>query len=98
MATILTWNTANVAWNSNTFTWEEVILVEELAGARAAGEDPMGIFKETPEKKKKFIKILCKVQGTEYKENKEVKDISIRIQDVDLVINKVLGVNLDVEV
>ena len=98
METIFTWDTANFLWNNNPYTWDEVILVQELAKARAAGDDYMGIFRESPEKKKKFVKILCKVQGTNYEENKEVKDISIRIQDVDLVVNEVLGVNLDVEI
>jgi hypothetical protein len=98
METIFTWDTANFLWNNNPYTWDEVILVQELAKARAAGDDYMGIFRESPEKKKKFVKILCKVQGTNYEENKEVKDISICIQDVDLVVNKVLGVNLDVKI
>ena len=95
MSTTLTWDTANVAWDNNSFTWDEVVLVQEL---KAAGDDYMGIFKETPEKKKKFIKILCKVEGIEYKESKEVNDVDIRIQDVELVIDKVLGVNLEVKI
>jgi hypothetical protein len=95
MATILTWDNANFKWDSNPYTWDEVVLVREIAGA---GPDYQKVFDAAPEKKKKFIKIMCKVQGTEYKETKEVKDVSIRIKDVELVVNEVLGVNLDVKV
>lgn len=95
MATVFTWDNANFSWDSNPYTWDEVVLIREIAGA---GADYQKVFETSPEKKKKFIKILCKVQGTEYKESKEIRDVSIRIQDVDLVVNEVLGVNLDVEI
>ena len=98
METIFTWDTANFLWNNNPYTWDEVVLIQELATARAAGDDYMGIINGSPEKKKKFVKILCKVNNTEYKETKEVKEVNIRIQDVDLVINEVLGVNLEVKI
>jgi hypothetical protein len=97
MATKITWDQADFSFSNNPYTWDEVELIKKIA-AGGAIEDPTTYFKENPKDKKKFIKILCKVQGTDYEENKEVKDISIRIQDVDLVVNEVLGVNLDVEI
>ena len=95
MATIFTWDNANFNWDTNRYTWDEVVLIRELA---SAGEDFPSIFRESPEKKKKFIKLKCKVEGVEYKENKEVKDVSIRIQNIKLVADEVLGVNLEVKV
>ena len=51
----------------------------------------------TPDKKQKFIKLLCKVEGKEYKETKEVLNRKIRISDVSLVAKEVLGINIKVE-
>ena len=98
MATKITWDQADFSFDNppSTYTWDDVKFIKKIAGG--AIEDPTTYFKENPKDKKKFIKILCKVHGTDYEENKEVKDISIRIQDVDLVVNEVLGVNLDVEI
>ena len=75
----------------------KVELIKKIA-AGGAIEDPSTYFKENPKDKKKFIKILCKVEGTKFEENKEVKDVNIRIQDVELVVNEVLGVNLEVKI
>ena len=48
------------------------------------------------QKKKRFIKLICQVQGVEYKETKEVKDFKIRIRDVEMVVKEVLGIDLKV--
>lgn len=47
-------------------------------------------------KRKRFIRLLCKVKGEpEYDESKEVKEnIKITIEDVQLVVKKVAGVDL----
>ena len=97
MATKITWDQANFSFNNNPYTWNEVVLIEKIV-AGGALEDPNAYFKENPKDKKKFIKVLCKVKGTEFEEIKEVKDINIRIQDIELVVNEVLGVNLEVKV
>jgi len=97
MATKITWDQANFSFSNNPYTWDEVELIKKIA-AGGAIEDPRSYFKENPKDKKKFIKILCKVEGTKFEESKEIKDINIRIQDVELVVNEVLGVNLEVKI
>ena len=47
---------------------------------------------------KYFIKLLCKVEGVEYKETKEVKKRQIRITDVALVVKEVLDVDIKVNI
>jgi hypothetical protein len=93
-----TWDNANFTFSNNPYTWDDVFFVKQLVDAMGAGEDPRVHLAKDLEKKKKFVKLLCKVEGTEFEESKEIKDINIRIQDVELVINEVLGVNLEVKI
>jgi len=93
-----TWDNANFTFSNNPYTWDDVFFVKQLVDTMGAGEDPRVHLSKDLEKKKKFVKLLCKVEGTEFEESKEIKDINIRIQDVELVINEVLGVNLEVEI
>jgi hypothetical protein len=98
------WGDANFAWNTNPFpnqsknpfTWDDCALITDLLEAMAAGKAPDDYFKDK-EKKKRFIKLLCKVEGKEYKETKEILERKIRISDVSLVAKEVLGVNIKVE-
>tara|TARA_B100000963_G_scaffold242037_1_gene211798 strand:- start:11687 stop:11989 length:303 start_codon:yes stop_codon:yes gene_type:complete len=90
------WENANFTWDQNTFTWDDVFLIQEIADAFAAGEDPTAYINKDEEKKKKFIKILCKVQGTTYEEKKEYKDIKIKAKEIELVIKEVLGINVNI--
>jgi hypothetical protein len=98
------WGNANFAWESNPFsnqsrnpfTWDDCALITDLLEALAAGKAPEDYFRDK-EKKKRFIKLLCKVQGKEYKETKEVKDYKIRISDISLVAKEVLGVNIKID-
>jgi len=58
----INWNTANILWNSNSFTWDEVQLVEEIVETvqQRGGiiEDDMSWMK--PKKKKQLIKLILK--------------------------------------
>lgn len=98
------WNTANFAWESNPFpnqsitpfTWDDCALIVEIVAELLGGKSSPSIF-EDKKKKKKFIKLLCKVEGIEYKETKEVIDRQIRITDVALVAKEVLGIDLKVD-
>jgi hypothetical protein len=99
------WGNANFSWESNPFpnqsknpfTWDDCALITEVIGALGGGYTPDDFFGKHPEKKKKFIKLLCKVEGKEYKETKEVLERKIRISDVSLVAKEVLGINIKVE-
>ena len=94
----VTWDTANILWNSNSFTWDEVQLVEEII-QRGGGniEDDMPWMK--PEKKKKLIKLILKVKGETLTESKTklIKQYKIKAEDVRLVVKEVSGVELTTE-
>lgn len=88
----LKWDTANIVWNNAKFTWDEAALVSEIVGKAS----DYGLVFKDKEKKKKFIKILCKIEGVEYKETKEVKKRRIRITDIELAAREVLGIDIKV--
>ena len=83
------------------FTWDDVALVEEVVEVvqEAGGSVIDGIKKLEPEKKKRFIKLICKVKGIEtYSGQKTIReDINVSAEDVELVIKEVLGIDLTVE-
>jgi len=99
------WDNANFSWESNPFpnqsanpfTWDDCALITEVVTALGGGYTPDDFFGKHPKKKQKFIKLLCKVEGREYKETKEVMNRKIRISDVSLVAKEVLGINIKVE-
>jgi len=99
------WDNANFSWESNPFpnqsanpfTWDDCALITEVITALGGGYTPDDFFGKHPKKKQKFIKLLCKVEGREYKETKEVMNRKIRISDVSLVAKEVLGINIKVE-
>ena len=112
--TKIKWEDANFKWNDAKgdaayeaetgrlqFTWDEVFLVEEVVEViqEAGGSVIDGIEKLDPEKKKRFIKLVCKVKGIEtYSGQKTIRDdINVSAEDVELVIKEVLGIDLTVE-
>ena len=104
MRTPFQWDTANFTWESNPFpnqsitpfTWDDCALITEIVTEFYGGQSVPSIFRDK-KKKKKFIKLLCKVEGVEYEETKEVIDRQIRITDIALVAKEVLGVDLKVD-
>ena len=79
----------------NTYTWGDVSFVIEIAdglgtGNRRAREARLQQLDK--DKKKRLIRLICRVKGEKvYDEEKEVGDIQLRLDDVDMVINKVIG-------
>jgi len=78
-----------------TYTWGDVSFIIEIAdgigtGSRRAREARLHKFdKDT---KKRLIHLICRVKGEKvYDEEKEVGDIQIKLEDADLVIERVLG-------
>ena len=46
------------------------------------------------EKKKRLIKLICKVQGKTFKEEKEIQDYKIKVSDIKILAEKVLGIEV----
>ena len=101
------WNTAppsedyKVAFKHSKFpyTWNDVALVEEILETGAGGplEETMPWTKLKDDKKKRLVKLICKVKGKTYKETKEIKEIEITAKDIRLLAEKVLGIEVMTE-
>ena len=92
------WNTANFKWNENEFTWDDCALIIDIVtslGGTGFGYDNLVPNKK---KKKKFIKLLCKVQGVDYEKNKEILNTRIFIKDIKMVAEAVLGVSIKIDI
>ena len=85
------WNKANFLWNSNKHTWDEVLLAK-----RAAGED-WNVWEQKD--KDKLVKLILKVHGNTITESKrkEIKQYKIKVSDIKLTVEKVLGVEVMTE-
>ena len=109
--TRIKWEDADFKWenapsNQNTdgsvipYTWDDVTLLEDLLSQGASGDEiAWNVNELDPDKKKRFIKLVCKVKGLEtYSGQKTVRDdINISAEDCELVIKEVLGIDLTVE-
>tara|TARA_A100001391_G_C5068694_1_gene277788 strand:- start:1023 stop:1343 length:321 start_codon:yes stop_codon:yes gene_type:complete len=94
----LTWSTATERWTRVTYTWQEVAIALEIAllgggkSQRRKKELYGELFREHPDKKKKFIQLVLKVKGQEIKESSKIPmDMDITLSDIDLVIQEVLN-------
>ena len=85
----------DIVWGDNSYTWGDVAFVLEVfdgigTGSRRAREARLQQFKK--EKKKRLIHLICRVKGEKvYDEKKEIGDIQIKLEDAELVIERVLG-------
>ena len=81
------------------YTWDDVALIEEAIGAGGGGvmAEDMPWTKFEDKKKKRLIKLICKVQGKTIKEEKEIQDYKIKVSDIKLLAEKVLGIEIITE-
>jgi len=104
MGTKIKWEDANFKWElapteggKPRYTWDEVVLVEEAVGGGGAIADDMPWTQFNDDKKKRLIKLICKVQGRTYKTTKEIQDIKITANDIKILAEKVLGIEVITE-
>ena len=101
--TPIKWEDADFAWelaptdtDKNRYTWDDVALVKEAVGGGGDMEE-MPWTKWEDDKKKRLIKLICKVKGKTYRETKEVQEIKITAKDIKLLAEKVLGIEVITE-
>mgnify|MGYP003140284353 CR=1 FL=1 len=91
MKIIYTWDNTNFSWNNNPYTWDEVALITQ------ASDGIFDVDQWDKEKKKKLVKLICKVKGKTYDESKYVNDFKIKVSDIKLAAKEILGVEIMTE-
>jgi len=97
------WGDCNVPWNLTSWTWSECSLVQDIISGFSPGAPPAfpDWLKEgtrDEEKRKRFIRLLCKVKKEPvYDESKEVKtNIRVTAKDVEMVVKTVAGIDVSI--
>ncbi len=104
------WGTTSVLWKNANWRWSEcsgtlppVPVVEIRPGVDAEAliqpwmlEEPWNPYQSASlDKQKRLIKLICKVKGQEYKEEKAVKDFPVTVGDIRMVVKAVTNIDLD---
>lgn len=94
----LTWDQTEyqIQWDNNPYTWDEVfILLEILEQAGGGGGYGGAYLKLEKDKKKKLIKLIARVKGEEFEEEKYVnEDVNVIARDIEIIINEVFKTNV----
>lgn len=92
------WNQTNIKYKNANWTWSEKELVEELVSGGGDESAIAGWQQKYPKKKKKVIRMLCKIKGKKFDESKDYKDIKLTVKDVQLLAKEVLGIELNIQI
>jgi len=94
------WGEADFKWNTSPnnpsyprYTWDEVELIQHAAGDIV--NEPW--LKWEDKKKEKLVKLICKVQGKTYSKSKSIKKHTIKISDIKIAAEKILGIEVVTE-
>jgi len=93
--------TTPIQWDSNPYKWDEVFIIEEIAAAGGAGPEEMGeyIKKLDRNKRKKIIRLVCKIEGKEYKEQKVVKEnAKVTLKHIEIILKEAKKLGIEVKV
>ena len=76
------------------YTWNDVALVKAAVGGGGVMVEDMPWTQFDDENKKRLIKLICKVQGKTITEEKEIQNYKIKVSDIKLLAEKVLGIEV----
>lgn len=97
----LTWDQVRypIQWDSNPYTWDEVFVLIEIAESIGNGGDFPDIYGGLDKKKKKIlIKLVARINGEDYKEEKyKREDIKVIAKGVKVAIKEALNIDIKVE-
>ena len=101
---LLKWTDANTNWGETAQLWslvEEVVAVVEAAGSSPTARKKRleKFLAQEPEKKKKLIHLICRIEGVKvYDDKKEVQDdVQVTLEKVEMLAEQVLGKKIKVE-
>jgi hypothetical protein len=103
------WSNCNVLWSKANWTFSECQIIQDLLTLQPAGVDATTLIQpwliepwnpyRAGEKKKKLVRLICKVKGIEYDESKMAKNYTVTVDDIKLVIakGKEIGIGMKLE-
>jgi len=90
-----TWSEISIDWNLIDFvfseSWCEIVEIVQTGGPTSAYRIEEIVGRENV---RKLIHLLCMVNGTEYLETKERKDVIITINDMKSILNHVNNIKV----
>ena len=112
MATCAIWSTTNVSWANASWLWSECSgseippeppITESIGNYGVDAntliqpwvlEQPWDAYKEL--KQKKLIRLICKVKGDSFDEEKRSKKFDVSVKDIKMVLDTVTIVDLTI--
>ena len=103
------WGSTGITWADADWIWSQCLYIALPVSVGGAGVDatvllqpwitePWNPYRAGEiEKRKRLIKLICKIKGETYEEEKTVGDMKISIDDVKMIIKKVFNIDVDVE-
>ena len=92
------WSLAPTDPSKTRYTWNDVKVIQEAVGGGDMVDDmPWLRWDNDDERKKKLVKLICKVQGKTITTEKEIQQYKISIKDVTIVAKEVLGIEIMTE-
>ena len=91
-------------WGNNSYTWGDVAFIQEIAdgigtGSRRARQDRLNKILDDEDKKKKLIHLICRIKGEKvYDDYTEVGSVEVDVDDVELVVERMMGKKLKLEI
>ena len=83
--TFITWNNNNFKWGQLAQAWE---LVQQISTAGSI--DPIKLEKLDKKKKKKLIRLIMHMNNVKvFDEEKEIKEITHKIEDIKLIAEEI---------
>ena len=93
-----------LVWGNNEFTWGDAQFIQEIVdgigtGSRRARQDRLNKILDDEDKKKKLIHLICRIKGEKvYDDYTEVGSVEVDVDDVELVVERVMGKKLKLEI
>ena len=93
-----------IIWGDNPYTWGDVNFFQEIVdgigtGSRRARQDRLNKILDDEDKKKKLIHLICRIKGEKvYDDYSEVGSVEVDVDDVELVVEKMMGKKLKLEI